>query len=213
MHALEPAQGASAGEINVDEATSSDFPLGQSSALNLDVNKSALPSDPLQHLIGKDFRAVDPRNIQAEMIVGIITVTVVSAAVLIGFGFLWFSFGFAWQTWLGVAAGSALILLMYTGAFLWPKIEHRRTRYRIDQEGLEIRRGVLWRHQITIPLGRVQHADVSQGPIQRIFGIGTLTVHTAGTQNASIALEGLEHELAVAIRDLIVQQRKGQDAV
>lgn len=211
---MEPAGGVpSASEVEVGDASGREVAWGESSSLHLDIAKSALPSDSLQHLIGEDFRAVDPRNIQAEMIVTIITVTVVTAAILIGFGFLWFSFGFAWQTWLGVAAGLTLILLMYTGAFLWPKIEHRRTQYRIDQEGLEIRRGVLWRHQITIPLGRVQHADVSQGPIQRIFGIGTLTVHTAGTQNASIALEGLEHELAVAIRDLIVHQRRGQDAV
>jgi membrane protein YdbS with pleckstrin-like domain len=47
----------------------------------------------------------------------------------------------------------------------------------------------------------VQHTDVSQGPLQRRYGLATLTVHTAGTENAQVQLPGLPHDVALSIRD------------
>ena len=67
--------------------------------------------------------------------------------------------------------------------------------------------------QITVPLGRVQHADVSQGPIQRSFGLGTLIIHTAGTQNSSVVLSGLSQTTAIELRDQIISQKRGNDVV
>jgi len=86
-------------------------------------------------------------------------------------------------------------------AWRWPVLHHRYLRYRVDQKGVQIRRGVLWRKVISIPTSRVQHTDVTQGPAQRKFGLAKLTVHTAGTQNASIPLSGLSHDVALRLRD------------
>jgi membrane protein YdbS with pleckstrin-like domain len=83
----------------------------------------------------------------------------------------------------------------------WPGLSYRYASYRVDARGLEIRRGVLWRSQITVPRSRVQHTDVSQGPFERRFGLGTLVVHTAGTSHAMVQLEGLEHGRAILIRE------------
>lgn len=178
---------------------------------------SAIPDDiaPTDSapLISEEFRSVDPRNIQAEVTSGLIFAAVSAVGAMIGMIVLFFSIGFGLIFYLAIAAAFLVVALLFVAALIWPKVEHRHTSYRIDAEGLEIRRGVFWRHQNTVPLGRVQHADVSQGPLQRMFGVGTLVVHTAGTQGASVSLPGLGHEQAVAIRDLIVHQRKGQDAV
>jgi hypothetical protein len=77
---------------------------------------------------------------------------------------------------------------------------------------LEIRRGVWWRSVVTVPLSRVQHTDVNQGPLQRRFDLSTLVVHTAGTQHATVKLEGLGKEVAESVRDELLKQR-GDDAV
>lgn len=173
------------------------------------------PSDdvPGQFRLSDEFSSLDPRHIQVELMVGMITWAIVALGALIGLVVAWFRLGFG--IYFYVILGSAVVLLAALAiiAWLWPGIEYRRVSYRIDEEGLEIRRGVIWRHSITIPLGRVQHADVSQGPVQRMFGVGTLTVHTAGTQNASINLEGLAYDHAIVVRDFIVHQRKERDAV
>jgi membrane protein YdbS with pleckstrin-like domain len=163
--------------------------------------------------ISNQFWALDPRNIRLERIGGLIFSTVVLVAVMIGLGILWFNIGFH-MIWYGIAGGATVLIgTSFLLAHYWPAVVHRHASWRLDEEGLEIRRGVFWRHQITIPLGRVQHADVSQGPLQRMFELGTLTVHTAGTQNASVGLEGLTHSIAISLRDQIVRQRKDQNVV
>ena len=55
-------------------------------------------------------------------------------------------------------------------------------RYRVDADEIEIWSGVLWRQAVVVPRSRVQHIDVSQGPIERSYGLATLSIHTAGTQ-------------------------------
>jgi membrane protein YdbS with pleckstrin-like domain len=126
-----------------------------------------------------------------------------------------------------VAGGSALATLIGTGAPLisWlatgalalvvfgglalashygPALRYQTTWVGLDADGLEIERGWLWRHQISVPRSRIQHTDVSQGPYQRRFGLATLVVYTAGTEHASIAIEGLRHETALAFRDALL---------
>lgn len=86
-------------------------------------------------------------------------------------------------------------------AHVWPPVSYRYTRYKVDGQGIEIRRGVYFREVINVPRSRVQHTDVSQGPIARRFGLGTLAIYTAGTEHAKVELGGLEHGLAMRIRE------------
>ena len=63
---------------------------------------------------------------------------------------------------------------------------------------------MIWRSVVSVPQTRVQHTDVSQGPLERALGLATLIIHTAGTQNASVSLGGLRREDAQRIRDYLV---------
>ena len=72
---------------------------------------------------------------------------------------------------------------------------------RIKQE--RVVRGLLFRSDTVVPFGRVQHIDVNQGPLERFFGIATLTLHTAGNHNASVSLPGLGEDLAREMRETI----------
>ena len=138
----------------------------------------------------------------------------IAIAILVGLGFLLLTSDQI-DIWFWIACGAGLAVVVASGLFtlLWPKIEHTKISFRIDSLGIEIHQGVLWRSQTCVPIGRVQHADVGQGPLQRYFGVSTLTLHTAGTSNASVSIEGLDHAFAVSVRDWIVHQRKDYDAV
>jgi membrane protein YdbS with pleckstrin-like domain len=97
-------------------------------------------------------------------------------------------------------------------AHRWPGIEYRHAAYRVDDRGIEIRRGVVWRRLISVPRSRVQHTDVSQGPLERTHGLGTLVIYTAGTDHARVDLPGLDHAAALRIRAHLLPQGDG-DAV
>lgn len=103
----------------------------------------------------------------------------------------------------GTIAGGfgALVVLQGVLATVWPAKSWRHASYRISAWGIEIRRGVWWRAVITVPRSRVQHTDVTQGPLERSFGLGTLVLYTAGTDHSKVELPGLAYSDASAIRD------------
>ncbi|MCB9890812.1 MAG: PH domain-containing protein [Planctomycetes bacterium] len=94
--------------------------------------------------------------------------------------------------------------LILTRAWLWPPVAYRHIRWRQTEVGIEIRRGVFWRRWITVPRSRVQHTDVSEGPMLRRYGLARITVYTAGTEFAEIALAGIEQGQAFALRDALI---------
>ncbi|MBL7251611.1 PH domain-containing protein [Alloalcanivorax marinus] len=107
-----------------------------------------------------------------------------------------------------------LVALLVLAALGWwlPEAWYRRLRYCLDERGLSVERGLLWRHRITVPRVRVQHSDVSQGPLQRVFGVATLRLYTAGSRFTVTTLPGLEHDTALALRERLLREGDG-DAV
>lgn len=90
-------------------------------------------------------------------------------------------------------------------SWAWPSLRYRHIAYRVEPWGMTIRRGVVWRSEIHVPRSRLQHTDVSQGPLDRLFDLATLILHTAGTQDASVALGGVAHGRALEIRDYLLE--------
>lgn len=160
-----------------------------------------------------EFLSVDARNIKLQTLLKLITSAVLTVGWLVGILATYISTGFGWFFYLVVGGGFLLAVLLFWFSFFWPRMSYRKTKYRLDETGLLIQRGVFFQHRISVPTARVQHADVSQGPLQRRFDLGTITVHTAGTSNASVELDGLQHGVALRLRDQIVRQRKAIDVV
>ncbi|MBV7258462.1 PH domain-containing protein [Erythrobacter crassostreae] len=99
---------------------------------------------------------------------------------------------------IGVVVFLALVFIIRL-----PSRRYAARGYQISTDRLRVVRGILWRSDTVVPFGRVQHIDVDQGPIDRFFDIATLTLHTAGSHNASVYLPGLGHELATEMREEI----------
>jgi membrane protein YdbS with pleckstrin-like domain len=100
----------------------------------------------------------------------------------------------------GVIAGPVLLIAIALVIRI-PQSRYNARGYQISADRLRVVRGLLFRSDTVVPFGRVQHIDVDQGPLDRFFGIATLTLHTAGNQNASVALPGLGEELAREMRE------------
>ncbi|MBX7528325.1 PH domain-containing protein [Qipengyuania vesicularis] len=102
--------------------------------------------------------------------------------------------------WTGVVWVPVAIVIAYLVIYL-PMRRYATRGYSLAEERLRVVRGVLFHSDTVVPFGRVQHIDVDQGPLERGFGLATLTVHTAGSHNASVSLPGLAHEDALAMRE------------
>lgn len=102
----------------------------------------------------------------------------------------------------GMFVVPVLLLALYLVLVLPPR-RFARWGYRLDAELLRIVRGRVFHNDTVVPLGRVQHVDVDQGPLARRYGLAMLTVHTAGNHNASVSLPGLKRDDALAMREAI----------
>ena len=98
-------------------------------------------------------------------------------------------------------AGALLAGLVAT--FVMTGRRYRAWGFAEGEDELQIGHGLWTRVRTVVPFGRVQHIDVAQGPIQRRFGLATLILHTAGTHGAAVALPGILHRDAEAMRDRI----------
>ncbi len=162
---------------------------------------------------GVDYK-LDPNWVLVSRLSGGITAVIFTAVSLIGFLIAVFA-----SSWRGpsvlLAFGGWLLFVAALGTWtqVGPALRYKRRRYRLNEMGLRIRRGLIWRAEISVPYSRIQHTDVSRGPIERWFGLSTLIVHTAGTENASIALDGLPAPRAYRIRDLLLIEVETDDAV
>ena len=104
------------------------------------------------------------------------------------------------ETAIRLAMASLITLIVAFFLLVLPRWRHRRYRYRVDDDGLEIHRGVWWRSRVHVARSRVQHTDVAQGPLERPLGLASLIVHTAGTHDSSIRLSGLAFATALEVR-------------
>ncbi len=162
------------------------------------------PIDSTQLADGR-LRSLDPRVIELDRIgCGVTSVIVMLglfvAAVIVAIRVIrvpWALAGIAL-----VLVFSALVLGL--GVWKWPGLAYRHRWFRLDERGVEIRSGVLFRRVVFVPRSRIQHTDVNQGPIERHFGLAHLVLHTAGTESASVTLPGLDQDLAIGIRQQLV---------
>jgi uncharacterized protein len=156
---------------------------------------------------------LDPRVVPFDRLVGMIVTGCISLALLITISIV-IANGTVRGWRIALVLGSVLVVsaLLAWVTYVWPPIDYRRVSYRVDADGIEIHWGVFWRSVISVPRSRVQHIDVSQGPLQRSYGLGTLRIYTAGTEHAQVDLPGLDHTRALRIRDALLP-KQDDDAV
>lgn len=104
----------------------------------------------------------------------------------------------------------AILVIAGTGAIIgallliWPVIALPRCGYALRERDMIYRHGVIFRNVTTVPFNRIQHVEVSSGPIDRRFGIGTLKLYTAGGSGGDLSVGGLAADTAERLRDFIL---------
>ncbi|MHC4670366.1 MAG: PH domain-containing protein [Planctomycetota bacterium] len=82
--------------------------------------------------------------------------------------------------WVALLLLLALVVLPDVAAYVALHLRYDTTWYVMTDRSLRIRRGIWILHETTITFENVQNLKVLQGPVQRLFGISSLIVETAG---------------------------------
>ncbi len=103
---------------------------------------------------------------------------------------------------------SLVIAFLTFSVFFFPKKEYLHTKYGLINDVFYVQEGIWFKKRVAVAQNRIQHTDVSQGPIARRYVLATLTIHTAGMAEANIKVPGLKHADAIAMRDHLIHLNK-----
>lgn len=102
-----------------------------------------------------------------------------------------------------VLSGPALLVM---GPLLF--FRYHTLRYRFDDEGIHMRWGLLFRHEINLTYARIQDIHLTSGLLQRWLGLADVQIQTASSaSSAEMTIEGLlEYK---AVRDYLYTRMRG----
>lgn len=113
--------------------------------------------------------------------------TLLTALTLLVLSALFFPGALPW-----LAPLTTLVLVVPGLAYLlaMPRLRYRVHAWELGTGAVHASSGWFWRKQRIVPLSRVQTVDTVRGPIQRAFGLASITVTTASTA-ANVTIAGL----------------------
>lgn len=84
-----------------------------------------------------------------------------------------------------------------------------KRKYAIREKDISYKSGVFFKKITTVPFSRIQHVEIDEGPLMRLFKIATLSVFTAGDSSDDLKVKGLKKEEAIRIKEFISSQING----
>jgi membrane protein YdbS with pleckstrin-like domain len=100
---------------------------------------------------------------------------------------------------------SVLVVLVVGALSSWfVRNRFRAWRYQERHEDLIVARGVLVRRLSVVPYGRMQFVEVTSGPMERLFKLSTVKLHTAAAASDA-RIPGLELEESARLRDRLTE--------
>lgn len=121
-----------------------------------------------------------------------LTLPVIALAAITGLCWLFFGVFMA-----VIPAAAAVAALVFMLAF--PAMYCERMQYTRHRDWMKIERGILWKRVTLVPRRQMQYIRIKRGLIERILGISTLVIVTAGGR---VALRGMPAEDALRMREL-----------
>ncbi len=141
------------------------------------------------------WHQVSPKYVWVQLISTGVLVLLVAAVALV----VWLVLH---QTWVLIPGGAVLVVLLWTIA-ITPR-QARSIGYRLREDDLVFRRGILWQRVVAVPYGRMQLIDITHGPLDRGFGIAQLKFVTAAAASG-VVIPGLPQATAETLRDQLVE--------
>jgi hypothetical protein len=116
-------------------------------------------------------------------------------------------FGLLFLATLGTLAGaiSVTVVLVLGAVLSWfVRRRYRAWRYQERHEDLIVGRGVMVQRLSVVPYGRMQFVEVTAGPVERLFHLATVKLHTAAAASDA-RIPGLETAEAARLRDRLTE--------
>ncbi len=117
---------------------------------------------------------------------------------------VFFLIKFAGANPLWMLGSGILLALLLFALWLTANRSFQNMGYALRRHDIVFRKGWLYERLHIIPLKKIQHCQVKRGPLERIYGLASLKIFTAGGTGADITLSGLQKEEAERLKDWLI---------
>jgi len=149
---------------------------------------------------------LDPRVRVVWVVRAVLSATVLTAVAAVPYLFL------GAPRWVPAVVGGVALVAGVAHALF----RYRRWSYEVREDSLYLDRGVVTETRTVAPFVRVQHVDSRRGPVERVFGLASCVVYTAGSRGADVRIPGLTpgqaEDLQRELKRLAIRA-EGEDAV
>ncbi|WP_046175663.1 PH domain-containing protein [Domibacillus indicus] len=118
---------------------------------------------------------------------------------------------FHWWTWAGWGLYFLTALTILSAVYsigVEPAFLQRTWRYRVSEEYVQLKHGVLTRVHVLVPMAKVEYVTTNQGPIMRRYGLYNIQI---GTMASSHQIPAVPEAEAIALRDQIARLAQVKD--
>lgn len=105
---------------------------------------------------------------------------------------------------ISLIAGSWTLLVITW--FLLQEKTFATKAYAIRERDVIYRSGWIIQKTHTCPFNRIQHSAVTIGPLEKQYGLASLVLYTAGSNEADVRIRGLKEEVAWELKEWITQK-------
>lgn len=168
---------------------------------NLIVSSAELPT--IEEI---PFQPLEKDYLLVERISAAITFTVI---LLIAIALFYFIESLQ-ETTTMLSAG-VVLLIIFSLSFISTTISFKYSGYALREKDVLFKSGWIVRKIRIVMLNRIQHVSVQSGPIERKYGLSSVSIYTAGSSQADFTISGISEETALKIKQWISTNMNGSN--
>lgn len=86
----------------------------------------------------------------------------------------------------------AVITILIIFSVIFSVLGFPRKGYLVREKDISYKRGLITYRQTSVPFNRIQHVEVNQGILAKIFSLSAVKIYTAGGSSSDLSIPGLK---------------------
>lgn len=145
------------------------------------------------------YEKVESRYFRSIMI----SISIFFVILLVALGVCYFYVPFVKSYWLYFLI---IILVCAAVSYYVEYMGFAEMGFALRDKDILYKEGFLFKSVMAVPFNRIQHCQINQGPIDRLFNLSSITIYTAGGSTGDLEISGLLPENAQKIKAFIINK-------
>lgn len=106
---------------------------------------------------------------------------------------------------------SFLLILLLIGFIAY--LQFKNFTFFLDESNEEfvIQKGIISKQKITIQLDKIQQVNINQSVIQKLIGVFSVDIDTAGSQKKEVSIRAVDNQVALLLKDKLLSFEKSKE--